>query len=104
MVSGYFLPLRYCAITKEIQPLGIRLGLFPLWLRTPRFLCAALFLASRACWRVARGRLLFGERKLFLSPAQAPPRSFGVRLRTTPLHVFICVLVVSLPLRKISDF
>ena len=37
------------SLTKEIHPSASASGLFPLWLRRPRFLCAPRFLASIAC-------------------------------------------------------
>ena len=43
--------------------------------------------------------MLFGGRKESSPQLRAPPRSFGVRPRTTPLLVFIREYVVSLPLR-----
>jgi len=45
------------------------------------------------------GAMLFGGRKESSPQLRAPPRSFGVRPRTTPLLVFIREYVVSLPLR-----
>src|SRR3989344_924412 len=77
--------------------LGIRLGLFPLGLRTP---CSFVPPYPRTTsLRVgSSGRLLFGERKesspqlgLLLVPSESA-------LRTTPLLVFITAVVVSLPL------
>src|SRR3989344_8066074 len=77
--------------------LGIRLGLFPLGLRTP---CSLVPPYPRTpSLRVgSSGRLLFGERKesspqlgLLLVPSESA-------LRTTPFLVFICESVVSLPL------
>ena len=77
--------------------LGIRLGLFPLGLRTP---CSLVPPYPRTpSLRVgSSGRLLFGGRKasfpqlgLLLVPSESA-------LRTTPFHVFICEVVVSLPL------
>ena len=44
------------------------------------------------------GAILFGGRKESSPQLRAPPRSFGVRPRTTPLLVFIRECVVSLPL------
>src|SRR3989344_8178098 len=44
------------------------------------------------------GASLFGGRKESSPQLRAPPRSFGVRPRTTPLLVFIHEYVVSLPL------
>src|SRR3989344_5935718 len=44
------------------------------------------------------GAILFGGRKESSPQLRAPPRSFGVRPRTTPLLVFILEYVVSLPL------
>src|SRR3989344_451825 len=44
------------------------------------------------------GASLFGGRKESFPQLRAPPRSFGVRPRTTPLLVFILPFVVSLPL------
>src|SRR3989344_4197230 len=44
------------------------------------------------------GTSLFGGRKESSPQLRAPPRSFGVRPRTTPLLVFILECVVSLPL------
>src|SRR3990167_4838228 len=54
--------------------------------RTPALRCG--------CWGVS----LFGGRKESSPQLRAPPRSFGVRPRTTPLLVFILEFVVSLPL------
>src|SRR3989338_10790095 len=44
------------------------------------------------------GAMQFGWRKESSPQLRAPPRSFGVRPRTTPLLVFIFEYVVSLPL------
>ena len=44
------------------------------------------------------GAILFGGRKESSPQLRAPPRSFGVRPRTTPLLVCILEFVVSLPL------
>src|SRR3989344_364161 len=44
------------------------------------------------------GASLFGGRKESSPQLRTPPRSFGVRPRTTPLLVFILSFVVSLPL------
>jgi len=44
------------------------------------------------------GASLFGGRKESSPQLRAPPRSFGVRPRTTPLLVFTLEFVVSLPL------
>ena len=44
------------------------------------------------------GAMQFGWRKESSTQLRAPPRSFGVRPRTTPLLVFILEFVVSLPL------
>src|SRR3989344_7306525 len=77
--------------------LGIRLGLFPLGLRTP---CSLVPPVPRQCavLGAGSGRLLFGGRKesfpqlgLLLVPSESA-------LRTTPLLVFISEYVVSLPL------
>ena len=46
----------------------------------------------------SEGRRLFGGRKESSPQLRAPPRSFGVRPRTTPLLVFILEFSVSLPL------
>ena len=46
----------------------------------------------------SEGRRLFGGRKESSPQLRAPPRSFGVCHRTTPLLVFIREYVVSLPL------
>ena len=77
--------------------LGIRLGLFPLGLRTP---CSFVPPVPRQCavLGAGSGRLLFGGRKasfpqlgLLLVPSESA-------LRTTPFLVFISECVVSLPL------
>src|SRR3989344_4383081 len=47
----------------------------------------------------SEGRRLFGGRKESSPQLRAPPRSFGVRPRTTPFLVFKIAFVVSLPLR-----
>jgi hypothetical protein len=83
--------------------LGIRLGLFPLGLRTP---CSFVPPVPRQCavLGAGSGRLLFGGRKasfpqlgLLLVPSESA-------LRTTPFLVFILAFVVSLPLFTFSDF
>ena len=77
--------------------LGIRLGLFPLGLRTP---CSFVPPVPRTpSLRVgSSGRLLFGGRKasfpqlgLLLVPSESA-------LRTTPFLVFTFVFILSLPL------
>ena len=77
--------------------LGIRLGLFPLGLRTP---CSFVPPVPRQCavLGAGSGRLLFGGRKasfpqlgLLLVPSESA-------LRTTPFLIFISAVVVSLPL------
>ena len=50
----------------------------------------------------SEGRRLFGGRKESSPQLRAPPRSFGVRPRTTPLLVFNIAFVVSLPLLDFS--
>jgi hypothetical protein len=96
MVSGCSSSLRSVRCYGRFT-LGIRLGLFPLGLRTP---CSLVPPYPRTpSLRVgSSGRLLFGERKesspqlgLLLVPSESA-------LRTTPLLVFIRVFILSLPL------
>lgn len=63
---------------------AIRLRAFPLGLLEPRCLCAALLLANAPCSALARVPPLFWGRKESSPQLRAPPRSFGVRPRTTP--------------------
>ena len=61
MVSGLFYPLCGCRpLAKAIHPSASASGLFPLWLRAPRFVCAALSSHSRLLAR-ARGGSCLGE-------------------------------------------
>src|SRR3989344_3065126 len=79
---------------------------FPLWLLAPRCLGLALLLALPHCRAGARAPACFlgaGGGSTWAAPP-APPRSFGVRPRTTPLLVFILELVVSLPLLDFCGF
>ena len=87
------------SLTKEIHPSASASGLFPLWLRRPRFLCAPRFLASIACGLSGSGvALVWGKDASFpqlgfiLVPSDStfaqPPSSFAYES-----------LVVSLPLR-----
>ena len=93
--------------------LGIRHRAFPLGLLAPRCLGALLFLALPPCGAGARAARKIGGRKESSPQLRAPPhsgramssvpcgaflspnasgslvRAFGVRPRTTPLHVFI---------------
>lgn len=95
---------------------------FPLGLLAPRLLGAVLVLATAPCSALARAPLLFGGRKESFPQLRSPPRSggvefivlyyiyiflelcrfvfptFGVRPRTTPIHIFIIEFVVSLSL------
>ena len=64
-------------------------GLFPLWLRAPRFVCAACSSHSALLSGARGGSCLVGGRNP--PPAPPHPRSFGFRRRTTPLLVFISV-------------
>jgi hypothetical protein len=63
--------------------LGIRLGLFPLWLRAPKCLGATCSSHSLPAGRELGAALVWGEDGI-LSPARAPPRSFGVRPSHNP--------------------
>ena len=94
---------------------------FPLWLLAPRFLGAVLFLAFPACSRVLGHRLLLGRGRnplpsfglllavsvgvcsdyrfyIFFEFSDFVFYAFGVRPRTTPLHIFILDFSVSLSL------
>jgi len=99
------------------SPRAIFVGLL-----APRCQCASLFLASAPCSALARASPLFGGRTESSPQRRPPPRSctsfrfgsvrlylfasvrasvypaFGVRPRTTPLHVSSISFVVSLPL------
>ena len=55
---------------------------------------------TSALFRAELGAALVWGKEGILPPARAPPRSFGVRPRTTPFLVFISAVVVSLPLRE----
>ena len=83
-----FCPLCGRPVAREIHPSASASGLFPLWLRAPRFLCAPLFLAFPPCSAGARASLLFGGGKeslpqllLILVPSDSvvaqPPPSFS---------------------------
>ena len=80
--------------------LGIRLGLFPLWLRAPRFVCAALsshsalLSGARGGSCLGRGRNPLPSSGFILVPSDSTPS-------TTPLLVFIREFVLSLPLRDL---
>ena len=68
---------------------------FPLGLLAPRCLGAVLLLALPACGRVLGHRSIWGEEGI-LSPARAPPRSFGVRPSHNPSpHFHLCVYLVA---------
>jgi len=59
--------------------LGSRLGLFPLWLRTPKCLGATLFSHSLPAGRELGAALVWGKEGI-LPPAPPPLRSFSVRM------------------------
>ena len=74
------------SLTKEIHPSASASGLFPLWLRRPRFLCAAFSLLSALRGGSFGAAPSLGEGRV-LPPARVHPRSFGFHPRTTPfLH------------------
>ncbi len=87
ILSWSFLLLCGCPSLKGYHPRHPPRA-FPLGLLAPRCLGILLFLALRLCGAGARAGLLFGERKESSPQLRAPPRSFGVRPRTTPLLVF----------------
>ena len=55
--------------------LGIRLGLFPLGLRAPKYLGVSLILANAPCRDACSGDTQFGEGKESSPQLRAPPRS-----------------------------
>src|ERR1700693_4280971 len=89
MVSVCFLPLCGCRpLAKAIHPSASASGLFPLWLRAPRFVCAALSSQSRLL-ATARGGSCLGEGRnpspssgsssfLRSPPIAQPPSSFSL--------------------------
>ncbi len=85
-------------MAKGIHPSASASGLFPLWLRRPRFI-GSRFSSHSRLWAGARSGLLFGGRKESFPQLRPPPRSFGVRPRTTPILVCTSACAVSLPLR-----
>ena len=66
-------------------------GLFPLWLRAPRFVCAAL--SSHSALSGLEAALVWGKEGI-LSPALGSSRSLQVPQSTTPLLVFIFVFIL----------
>ena len=86
-------------LAKEIHPSASASGLFPLWLRRPRFLCAPRFLASIACGLSGSGvALVWGKDASFpqLGFILVPSDS---TLAQPPSSIAYECVVVSLPLR-----
>ena len=86
-----FLPLCGCRpLAKAIHPSASASGLFPLWLRAPRFVCAALsshsalLSGARGGSRLGRGRNPLPSSGFILVPSDSTQS-------TTPLLVFISV-------------
>ena len=75
---------------------------FPLGLLAPRLSRIPAYPRSTALWSGSEGRRLFGGRKESSPRLRAPPRSFGVRLCTTPFLVFKIAFVASLLLLDFS--
>ena len=75
-------------LTKRTHPSASASGLFPLWLRRPRFI-GSRFSSHSRLWAGARSGLLFGGRKESFPQLRAHPRTFGFRPRTTP--ILVCV-------------
>ena len=96
---GVFSPLCSRLMTKEIHPSTSASGLFPLWLRRPRFLCAPRFLASIACGLSGSGvALVWGKDASFpqLGFILVPSDS---TLAQPPSSIAYECFAVSLPLR-----
>jgi|GEM_PF-6209722 len=85
-------------MTKEIHPSASASGLFPLWLRRPRLLCAPRFLASIACGLSGSGvALVWGKDASFpqLGFILVPSDS---TLAQPPSSIAYACFAVSLPL------
>src|SRR3989344_1680936 len=97
-VSGLFSPLCGCRpLAKAIHPPASASGLFPLWLRAPRFVCAALSSQSRLL-ATARGGSCLGEGR---NPSPSSGSSSFLRsppFAQPPSSFSLVWLVVSLPL------
>jgi hypothetical protein len=91
--GGLGLSFCFVRLGHGVHHLAIRPRAFPLGLLAPRCLCAACFLALPPAGGCS-GRLLFGGRKESFPRLRPPPRSFGVRPRTTPILVCIRGFVV----------
>src|ERR1035437_6202856 len=103
-VSGLSSPLDCSSIGKGNPPTSASAsGLFPLWLRAPRFISAALSSHSLPVGRELGAALVWGEEGI-LPPAPPHPRSFGFRRRTTPFLVFISVCGGVASPSKLCDF
>ena len=101
---GLFSPLCGCRpLAKAIHPSASASGLFPLWLRAPRFISAALSSHSLPVGRELGAALVWGKEGI-LPPAPPHPRPFGFRRRTTPFLVFISVCSGVASASKLCDF
>src|SRR3989344_7024759 len=93
-----FLPLCNCRpLAKAIHPSASASGLFPLWLRAPRFVCAALSSQSRLL-ATARGGSCLGEGR---SPSPSSGSSSFLRsppFAQPPSSFSLVWVLVSLPL------
>src|SRR3989338_5895201 len=87
VVSGLFFRFVVGPLAKAIHPSASASGLFPLWLRAPRFLGAALSSHSLPAGRELGAALVWGEEGI-LPPARAHPRSFGFHPSHNPLPRF----------------
>ena len=85
-------------LTKGTHPSASASGLFLLWLRRPRFIGSRYSSHTLPLVGSSERPLVWGKEESF-PQLRAPPRTFGVRPRTTPILVCISTLVVSLPLR-----
>jgi len=96
-VSGLFSPLGCRPLAKAIHPSASASGLFPLWLRAPRFISAALSSHS-ALLSGARGGSCLGEGR---SPSPSSVSSSFLRsppFAQPPSSFSLVYVVVSLPL------